>query len=508
MDIEVTNSPELSVGEPQSVPSRISVVLVKEAKAGGTPRLGCPHVDQNLRLLAGVAKPASVTVCEDSHGSPYVLGGSLSSSDLAGRLLPVVPAWIPFPVGPVEPAGPDGPYVAGGPVGPYGTLSPFISNHAGPDGPYVAGGSVGPHGTLSPFISNPDGPDGPYVAGGPVGPYGILSLFDFEPAGYVGPYVVGGPVGPDGTLSPFISDPAGPDGPYVAGGPVGPHGMLSPFISDPAGPDGPYIAGGPVGPYGTLSPSDSEPVGSVGPYVAGGPVGPDGMLSPFISDPAGPDGPYVAGDPVAPYGTFVPSGSGSAILVDPGGVFPFSDPPPGGTLLPGEEGPGLGPSVPTDDLVSVAAVPLPAGRDPIVARSPVEGLVCDCDDVTEENIAVHGGWSDPDFVGTPVMVAMVGMDALPMRNAAPLDCADGGTAWIADNGYRCETIDGMTVYYGSDLCDSDELDWDDPYDIASEEYVDQYNSDMPEGMDRMVFEGGRGPYGSDMLVWHMCVRQL
>ena len=77
MDIEVTNSPELSVEEPQSVPSRISVVLVEEAKAGGTPRLGCPHVDKDLRLLAGVAKLASVTVCEDSHVSPCV-GGTLT----------------------------------------------------------------------------------------------------------------------------------------------------------------------------------------------------------------------------------------------------------------------------------------------------------------------------------------------------------------------------------------------------------------------------------------------
>ena len=270
MDIEVTNSPELSVGEPQSVPSRISVVLVEEAKAGGTPRLGCPRVDQDIRLLAGVVKPASVTVCEDSHGSLCV-GGTLSSSDLAGRLLPVVPAGIPFPVGPV----------------------------------------------------------------------------------------------------------------------------------DPAGPDGPYVAGGPVGPYGILSPSDSEPAGSLGPYVAGGPVGPDGTLSPFISDPAGPDGLYVADGPVGPYGTLSPSDSGSC------------------------------PSVPTDDLASVAAVPLPAMRDPMVAQS------------------------------------------------------------------RCETIDGMTVYYGSDL--SDESDWDDPYDIVGEEYVDQYNFDVPEGMDLMVFERGKGPSGSEML---------
>ena len=53
------DSPALSVGGPPSVPSRVSVVLVEEAKAEGTPCLGCPREDQDMRLLAGVAKPAS-----------------------------------------------------------------------------------------------------------------------------------------------------------------------------------------------------------------------------------------------------------------------------------------------------------------------------------------------------------------------------------------------------------------------------------------------------------------
>ena len=135
----------------------------------------------------------------------------------------------------------------------------------------------------------------------------------------------------------------------------------------------------------------------------------------------------------------------------------------------------------------------------MVAQSHVEGLVWECDDVTEESITVHDSWSDPEVVGTPAVVAMVGMNTLPIRSDAPLDCVDGVTAWITDNGCRCETIDGMTVYYGSDLCDSDESDWDDLYDITSEEYVDQYNFDVPEGMDLMVFERGRGPSGSAML---------
>ena len=100
--------------------------------------MGCPREDQDIQFLAGVAKPASVTVCEDSLGSPCV-GGTLSSSDIAGRLLPVVTAGIPFPVGHVDPASPDGPYVAGGPVGPNGTLSPSDSDPAGSDSPMLQG---------------------------------------------------------------------------------------------------------------------------------------------------------------------------------------------------------------------------------------------------------------------------------------------------------------------------------------------------------------------------------
>ena len=181
-------------------------------------------------------------------------------------------------------------------------------------------------------------------------------------------------------------------------------------------------------------------------------------------------------------------------------MFLFSNPTPGGALLPGEEGPKSCPSVRTDDLVLGAAVPLPVVRDPMVTQSPVEGIVGECDVVTEENITVHGGWSDPDVVGTPAVVAMVGMNALPIRNDAPFDCGDGDTAWIANNGYWCKIVDGMTVYYyGGNLCDSDESDWEDPYDIASPQYVDDYNFDVPEGMDLMVFERGRGPSGSEML---------
>ena len=63
----------------------------------------------------------------------------------------------------------------------------------------------------------------------------------------------------------------------------------------------------------------------------------------------------------------------------------------------------------------------------------MEGLERNCADVGEESITVHGGWSGPDVAKTPAVVAMVGMDTLPMRNDAPLDCVDECPAW--DSGY-------------------------------------------------------------------------
>ena len=53
-----------------------------------------------------------------------------------------------------------------------------------------------------------------------------------------------------------------------------------------------------------------------------------------------------------------------------------------------------------------------------------------------------------------------------------MDC-DGEYAWDIRNEY--ETVDGMPVYYGGDLYDSDESDWEDPYDRAYAEYLDRYN---------------------------------
>ena len=233
--MEMRSSSVSSVVAPQSVPSRISVVLVEEAEVRGAECLASAPVDKDLRLLADVACPASVTVCEDCVMSPGVVGtlspsgsdyvcpvgpdGKLSLSDLAGILFPAVPAGIPFKVGSV------------GHVGLCGTLSPSDSDSVGP---------IGPYGTLSPSDSD---------SVGPVGPYGTLSPSDSDS------------VVPHGTMSPSDSDSVGH---------VGPDGTLSSsdlagilFPAVPAGIPFPVGPVGPVGPFGTLSPSDADSVGPV-----------------------------------------------------------------------------------------------------------------------------------------------------------------------------------------------------------------------------------------------------
>ena len=111
--------------------------------------------------------------------------GTLSSSDLAGKLFLAVPAGIPFPLGPV---GPDGTLSSSDrklfPAVPAGIPFP-----AGPVGPVGLDGMLSSSVFTKMLI--------PAVSAGlpfPAGPVGTLSPSNFESAG---------PVGPVGTLSPF-----------------------------------------------------------------------------------------------------------------------------------------------------------------------------------------------------------------------------------------------------------------------------------------------------------------
>ena len=142
-----------------------------------------------------------------------------------------------------------------------------------------------------------------------------------------------------------------------------------------------------------------------------------------------------------------------------------------------------------------AAVPLPAVKDSRVASSPGEVLVGNCDVTTDGNITAGlDGWSAPGMIGSSSGVVRAGCAAL-LRCTDTTTCVDEYTEGdILD---QFETFNGMPVYYGGDLYDSEDSDWDDPYAIASAAYVEDYNFDVPEGMDLMVHHRRRGPYGSD-----------
>ena len=140
-----------------------------------------------------------------------------------------------------------------------------------------------------------------------------------------------------------------------------------------------------------------------------------------------------------------------------------------------------------------------ADGDPTVALLPVEGLETNYAEISEEH-NIHPVqqdiWSEPDVNRTPVVIATVGLFDGPPAYDDRVDWAEECAAW--DSGYQREIIDGVTVYNGGDLCDSEESDWEDPFDIAGREYVDQYNFDLLEGMEPMVFVPGGDPSRSDL----------
>ena len=100
-------------------------------------------------------------------------------------------------------------------------------------------------------------------------------------------------------------------------------------------------------------------------------------------------------------------------------------------------------------------------------------------DITMNNCSVA-----PDVSDSWAVVPVVGLDMAWRQEEAPMNCDDGDAEWDIHNEF--ETIDGMPVYYGGDLCYSDGSEWDNPWDLACAEYVDQYDFDAPEGMELKV----------------------
>ena len=274
---------------------------------------------------------------------------------------------------------------------------------------------------------------------GPVGPCGALSPSDFDSAGPMGPY---------GMLSP--SDPDGL---------VGPIGTLSPSDFDSVGPMGPYRTLSSsdfdsVGPFGTMSPSDSN-------YV--GPVGPFGMLSMPGAVSDGPTGQVEMTSIVGNRNRLSP-------VSRPGKEISSAD---HARRAPGELIPGI------------CADPT-ACKDPVISLLPADGPVGDVRHTVDMDVLRDNYPAVPDIGDCRAVVAMVGLEAAQRKDEALRECGSDCAKW--DNRNEFETIDGMPVYYGGDLCDSDDSEWDDPWDLAYREHVKRYIFDALDGMELKVFE--------------------
>ena len=62
--------------------------------------------------------------------------------------------------------------------------------------------------------------------------------------------------------------------------------------------------------------------------------------------------------------------------------------------------------------------------------------------------------------------------------------------------YQYETFNGLPVYYGGDMHDSEDPEEYDPLEMARAAFVEDYNFDVPEGMELMTYTRRR-PDGSD-----------
>ena len=124
-----------------------------------------------------------------------------------------------------------------------------------------------------------------------------------------------------------------------------------------------------------------------------------------------------------------------------------------------------------------------ASKDPVIAQLPADGLVVDMDvvdmddvdmdvvdmdvvdlDVVDMDVMENDCLVVPDVNDSCAVVAMIGLDMVRRREETPMNWDGECAEWDIRNEF--ETIDGMPVYYGGDLCDSDGSEWDDPWDLA------------------------------------------
>ena len=77
-------------------------------------------------------------------------------------------------------------------------------------------------------------------------------------------------------------------------------------------------------------------------------------------------------------------------------------------------------------------------------------------------------------------------------------CSEGLRQWNMhmDVEYQYETFNGLPVYYGGDMYDSEDTEEYDPLEMAHAAYVEDYNFDVKEGMELMTYTR-RLPDGGD-----------
>ena len=97
-------APVLLADGPQLDSWQVAVVWVDETPAGDTSGWKCPSAAQNRR------RPSDMSELHGGPGSPCV-GEMLTSPEVTGNVLQVVPAGGSPLAGAVNPAGPDGPVV-------------------------------------------------------------------------------------------------------------------------------------------------------------------------------------------------------------------------------------------------------------------------------------------------------------------------------------------------------------------------------------------------------------
>ena len=62
--------------------------------------------------------------------------------------------------------------------------------------------------------------------------------------------------------------------------------------------------------------------------------------------------------------------------------------------------------------------------------------------------------------------------------------------------YQYETFNGLPVYYSGDMYDAEDPEEYDPFEIALAAYVEDYNFDVPEGMELMTYTRHRPDGGN------------